>query len=189
MQSHSPNNLSPVVRMKRLSHFRIDSSQLLVEFLVAPRGRPIQFHFHPLWPRHIIHFVHPLPVLVYQNLPEYRLYVIVGPTDDDREFSPREQIVDLDRPKKKKRNVRGRVKAGACNVHRKSVAEGPWNATTISWYPSSSCHIYRPASFEHLHFTKRFLFSLSPFLFSGNEKRKNRETSGWLTTTNGWIRF
>ena len=120
MRSHSPNDLPPVVRMKRLSHFRIDSRQLLVEFLVAPRGRPIQFHFHPLWPRHIIHFVHPLPVLVYQNLPEYRLYVIVGPTDDDREFSPREQIVDLDRRKKKKRNVRGRVKAGACNVHRKS---------------------------------------------------------------------
>lgn len=110
IQNHSPNDLPPIVRMKSLRHFRIHFNQLFVKLLVILYHRSIQLDLHSLRTRHIL--VQPViivladPRVVHQNFPKDGFYVIVGATDDDRELPPREKIVDLDRPKKKKERSR-----------------------------------------------------------------------------------
>lgn len=122
--------------MKSLRHFRIHFNQLFVKLLVILCRRSIQLDLHPLRARHIL-TVQPViivlagPRVVHQNFPKDGLYVIVGATDDDRELPPREKIVDLDRPKKK-RNVRGKLEA--C-VQLGSNSKGGTNgaSTIVSW--------------------------------------------------------
>lgn len=100
--------------MKSLRHFRIHFNQLFVKLLVILCHRSIQLDLHPLRTRHILAqrviIVLADPRVVHQNFPKDGLYVIVGATDDDRELPPREKIVDLNRPNKK-RNVRGKLEA------------------------------------------------------------------------------
>lgn len=122
--------------MKSLRHFRIHFNQLFVKLLVIFCHRSIQLDLHPLRTRHIL--VQPVivivvladPRVVHQNFPKDGLYVIVGATDDDRELPPREKIVDLDRPKKK-RNVRGKTRSLGVQSDSKGGTNGA--STILSW--------------------------------------------------------
>lgn len=122
--------------MKSLRHFRIHFNQLFVKLLVILCHRSIQLDLHSLRTRHIL--VQPVivivvladPRVVHQNFPKDGLYVIVGATDDDRELPPREKIVDLDRPKKK-RNVRGKTRSLGVQSDSKGGTNGA--STILSW--------------------------------------------------------